>query len=223
MEHQDSVAHVTSNLQDNSAVIALAETVNSVILEPQSETIIPVKIPKFHMGSTVILEPCHKLQSRFSIAGGKTVCNIENNNMGIYRLLNPTNQTIYLDSKVQIAVVQLLNFRNIHAFKEQDEGFLCSVFGKTRKIASENIEVAQERNKRHYDKNTQELEFRLTQRVSGLYCTKVPVGKAPKLHRKMDLNRSIKITNLQTTTKSRQQMRDNTDNKLQNRDSKNDK
>ncbi|CAG2206802.1 unnamed protein product [Mytilus edulis] len=54
---------------------------------------------------------------------------------------------------------------------------------RTRKIASENIEVAQERNKRQYDKNTQEPEFRPTQRV-WLYCTKVPVGKAPKLHRK---------------------------------------
>ncbi|CAG2252792.1 unnamed protein product [Mytilus edulis] len=128
IEHQNSVAHVTiATFQDNSAVIALAETVNTVILEPQSETIIPVKIPKFHMGSTVILEPCHKLQSRFSIAGGKTVSIIDDNNMGIYRLLNPTNQTIYLDSKLQIAVAQLVDFRNINAFKEQDEGFLCSV------------------------------------------------------------------------------------------------
>ncbi|CAC5403418.1 unnamed protein product [Mytilus coruscus] len=54
---------------------------------------------------------------------------------------------------------------------------------RTRKIASENIEIAQEKNKRQYDKTAQEPEFRPTPRV-WLYCTKVPVGKAPKLHRK---------------------------------------
>ncbi|CAC5418293.1 unnamed protein product [Mytilus coruscus] len=54
---------------------------------------------------------------------------------------------------------------------------------RTRKIASENIEIAQERNKRQYDKTAQEPEFRPTQRV-WLYCTKVPLGKAPKLLRK---------------------------------------
>ncbi|VDI78892.1 Hypothetical predicted protein [Mytilus galloprovincialis] len=93
------------------------------------------------MGSTVILEPCHKLQSRFSIAGEKTVSNIDNNNMGIYRLLNPTNQTIYLDSKLQIAVGQLVDFRNIHAFKEQDEGFLCSVLEMINVLADLGINL----------------------------------------------------------------------------------
>ncbi|CAC5417792.1 unnamed protein product [Mytilus coruscus] len=120
IERHDSAVHVTiATFQDNSAVIALAETVNSVILEPHSETIVPVKIPKFYKGTTVILEPCHKLQSRFSIVGGKTVSS--------FKLLNPTNQTIYLNSKLQIAVAQPVNLRNIHAFKEQDQEFMCSV------------------------------------------------------------------------------------------------
>ncbi|CAC5403419.1 Retrovirus-related Pol polyprotein from transposon gypsy,Retrovirus-related Pol polyprotein from transposon 297,Retrovirus-related Pol polyprotein from transposon 17.6 [Mytilus coruscus] len=49
IEHHDSAAHVTiAAFKDNSAVIALAETMNSVILEPNSETIVPVKIPKFY-------------------------------------------------------------------------------------------------------------------------------------------------------------------------------
>ena len=54
---------------------------------------------------------------------------------------------------------------------------------RTRKIASENIESAQQRNKQRYDKTSCEPDFRPTNKV-WLYSTKVPKGKAPKLHRK---------------------------------------
>ena len=54
---------------------------------------------------------------------------------------------------------------------------------RTRKIAAKNIAEAQQRYKEQYDKNSKEPDFRPAQRV-WLYCTKVPVGKAPKLHRK---------------------------------------
>ncbi|VDI32374.1 Hypothetical predicted protein [Mytilus galloprovincialis] len=53
----------------------------------------------------------------------------------------------------------------------------------SRKIAAKNIKQAQERYKQQYDKKSKEPEFQPAQRV-WLYCTKVPVGKAPKLHRK---------------------------------------
>lgn len=53
----------------------------------------------------------------------------------------------------------------------------------TRTIAAKNIELAQQKYKQNYDKRTKDPEFRPGQRV-WLYCTKVPVGKAPKLHRK---------------------------------------
>ena len=52
-----------------------------------------------------------------------------------------------------------------------------------RKLAGDNIKVAQAKYKHQYDKKTKEPDFRPAQRV-WLYCTKVPVGKAPKLHRK---------------------------------------
>ncbi|CAC5380505.1 unnamed protein product [Mytilus coruscus] len=53
----------------------------------------------------------------------------------------------------------------------------------SRKIAAKNIEQGQERFKQQYDKKSKEPEFQPAQRV-WLFCTKVPVGKAPKLHRK---------------------------------------
>lgn len=52
-----------------------------------------------------------------------------------------------------------------------------------RKIAGENIKAAQEKYKYQYDKRSKTPDYRPAQRV-WLYCTKVPVGKAPKLHRK---------------------------------------
>ena len=53
----------------------------------------------------------------------------------------------------------------------------------TRKIATENIKAAQVRNKHQFDKRSQVPKFQPAERV-WLYCTKVAVGKAPKLHRK---------------------------------------
>ena len=52
-----------------------------------------------------------------------------------------------------------------------------------RKIATENIKAAQVRYKHQFDKRSQVPKFQPTERV-WLYCTKVAVGKAPKLHRK---------------------------------------
>ena len=53
----------------------------------------------------------------------------------------------------------------------------------TRKIATENIKAAQVRYTHQFDKRSQEPKFQPAERV-WLYCTKVAVGKAPKLHRK---------------------------------------
>lgn len=52
-----------------------------------------------------------------------------------------------------------------------------------RKLAKENIERAQQKYKHQYDKRAKPTTFRTAQRV-WLYCTKVPTGRAPKLHRK---------------------------------------
>ena len=53
----------------------------------------------------------------------------------------------------------------------------------TRKIATENIKAAQAKYKYQFDKRSQEPKFQPADRV-WLYCTKVAVSKAPKLHRK---------------------------------------
>ena len=52
-----------------------------------------------------------------------------------------------------------------------------------RKLAGQNIKAAQDKYKHQYDKRTKVPDYHPAQRV-WLYCTKVPVGKAPKLHRK---------------------------------------
>ena len=49
-------------------------------------------------------------------------------------------------------------------------------------LAGENIKAAQDKYKYHYDKRAKIPYYRPAQRV-WLYCTKMPMGKAPKLHR----------------------------------------
>ena len=52
-----------------------------------------------------------------------------------------------------------------------------------RKLAGQNIKEAQDKYKYQYDKRAKVPDYHPAQRV-WLYCTKVPTGKAPKLHRK---------------------------------------
>ena len=75
-----------------------------------------------------------------------------------------------------------------------------------RKIAGKNIKDAQDKYKFQYDKRSKVPEYRPAQRV-WLYCTKVPVGKAPKLHRKwvgpyyitmLGPNHTYKLRNVRT-------------------------
>ena len=64
------LSHITvSTFQESSIEIAMAETISEVILEPHSQTIIPVKIPKFRTGRTIILEPRQNLLQNLSVAG----------------------------------------------------------------------------------------------------------------------------------------------------------
>lgn len=57
----------------------MTETINHIILEPQwhSETSLPFKIPSYSPGATVILKLNNSLQSRFSVARGKTVTDLD--------------------------------------------------------------------------------------------------------------------------------------------------
>ena len=104
----------------------MAETISEVILEPHSETIIPVKIPKFRTGTTVILEPRHNLSQNLSVAGGKTVTCI-NQGFGTDRLLNPTSFLVYLHPRCRIAKVQPIDKHSIHILKESNSTKLFSV------------------------------------------------------------------------------------------------
>lgn len=123
-----SADHVTvSTIRDQRTFTTMAETVNHIILEPHSETILPVKIPNYSPGATVILEPSHTLQSKFSVAGGRTVTYLDDNQIGIYRVLNPTNLPVYLKCNLQIAAAQPVNFEDVHCLQQQEPAFLFSI------------------------------------------------------------------------------------------------
>ena len=123
-----SADHVTvSTIRDQRTFTTMAETVNHIILEPHSETILPVKIPNYSPGATVILEPSHTLQSKFSVAGGRTVTYLDDNQIGIYRVLNPTNLPVYLKCNLQIAAAQPVNFEDVHCLQQQEPAFLFSL------------------------------------------------------------------------------------------------
>ena len=80
-----------------------------------------------------------------------------------------------------------------------------------RKITGENIKDAQDKYKYQYDKRSKVPDYSPAQRV-WLYCTKVPPGKAPKLHRKwvgpyyitmVDPNHTFRLQNVKTNAEIR--------------------
>ncbi|VDI16485.1 Hypothetical predicted protein [Mytilus galloprovincialis] len=80
----------------------MATTVDLVEIQPQSEIIIPVHVGKFKHGTTVILEPKGNLSIEHQVAGGKTISTVLRG-IASYRLMNPTNSTVYIPRRTKIA------------------------------------------------------------------------------------------------------------------------
>ena len=125
--YNEHLSHITvSTFQESSIEIAMAETISEAILEPHSETIIPVKIPKFRTDTTVILEPQQNLSQNLSVAGEKTVTCIDQG-IGTNRLLNPANFPVYLHPRCRIAKAQPIDKYCIHTLEESNSTNLFSV------------------------------------------------------------------------------------------------
>lgn len=122
--YNEHLSHITvSTFQESSIEIAMAETISEAILEPHSQTIIPVKIPKFR---TVILEPQQNLSQNLGVAGEKTVPCIDQG-IGTNRLMNPANFPVYLHPRCRIAKAQPIDKYCIHTLEESNSTNLFSV------------------------------------------------------------------------------------------------
>ena len=101
---QDS-GHVFSIalMPDRPAKTALAKTIDSLVIPPQSEYVFPVKINKFQDGETVICEP-PKYLAKDEVAGGKCLTTVSGGK-GLYRLMNPTLLPVFIKPNSTVAVV----------------------------------------------------------------------------------------------------------------------
>lgn len=68
------------------------------------------------------------------MGGSKTVTYLDDNLIGIYRLLNPTSFPVFLQSNLQIAAAQPVNFEDVHYLQQQDHAFLCSLSEKDKQL-----------------------------------------------------------------------------------------
>lgn len=107
----------------------LASTTTEIIVPPHSEMVIPVYIPYMPNSSVVILEPTLNLSSKYSFAGGKTVCNLFNSK-GSYRLMNPTSMPIFLEPRSNIAKALQISNSNISELKPEANVNMASCSSK---------------------------------------------------------------------------------------------
>lgn len=112
--------------QDQNTPAVFASTTSEVIVPPHSEMTIPVIIPKLPDGSKALLEPTLTLSNKLSLAGGKTICTVQNSK-GLYRFMNPTSLPVFLEPKSIIAKATFISNLAIHELKQTPSvNFTCS-------------------------------------------------------------------------------------------------
>ncbi|CAC5378615.1 unnamed protein product [Mytilus coruscus] len=117
-EKENMVSTVTvPTFIDDNVQIAMATTVDLVKVPAQSEIIIPVHVGKFKHGTTVILEPKGNLSIEHQIAGGKTISTVLRG-IASYRLMNPTNSTVYIPRRTKIAKAETIQSNRVTKFTE---------------------------------------------------------------------------------------------------------
>ena len=67
---------VPTYIENSAQRILPARTCSEVVIQPHSETILPLRIDNIKDGSTVLLEPKAELSNKYCLAGAKTVSKI---------------------------------------------------------------------------------------------------------------------------------------------------
>ena len=122
-DEEPTVCHISMG-QNTKTCIGLVRTVSSVVIEPQAECTLPVKIAlSSNSGSlvdnAVLLEPSASLNQE-GLVGGKCVSAIDQGS-GAYRVLNPTNFPVYLKENFVIATSHLIDEENITQGTDHDD------------------------------------------------------------------------------------------------------
>ena len=120
---EPSVCHISLG-QDTKTCIGLVRTVSSVVIEPQAECTLPVKIALSSnsgtlVDSAVLLEPSASLNQE-GLVGGKCLSSIDQGS-GAYRVLNPTNYPIFLKENFVIATSHLIDEETITQVTDHDD------------------------------------------------------------------------------------------------------
>ena len=122
-DEEPTVCHISMG-QNTKTCIGLVRTVSSVVIEPQAECTLPVKIVlSSNSGSlvdnAVLLEPSASLNQE-GLVGGKCVSAIDQGS-GAYRVLNPTNFPVFLKENFVIATSHLIDEENITQVTDHDD------------------------------------------------------------------------------------------------------
>ena len=116
---------------------SFAYTTKEVIIPPQSEAIVPIRISGFADNSVVLIEQKLNL-SDISLVGGKNFCTVENSK-GVYRLMNPTNLPVFLKSNQRLAKVSLVDNTSVFDMKEPNEAYVFSMGETSQKTDHEQM------------------------------------------------------------------------------------
>ena len=98
-------------MPDRLAKTALGKTIDSLVIPPQSEYILPVKINKFQDSKTLICE-LRKYLVKNEVAGGKCLSTLLGGK-GLYRLMKPTLLPVFIKPNLTVAVVKEIINKNI--------------------------------------------------------------------------------------------------------------
>ena len=98
-------------MSDGMAKTALAKTIDSLVIPPQSEYVFPVKINKFQYSKTLSCEP-PKYLVKNEVAGGKCLGTLSGGK-GLYWSMKTTLLSFFIKPKLTVAVVKEIINKNI--------------------------------------------------------------------------------------------------------------
>ena len=120
---EPSICHISLGPEPKTC-IGLVRTVSSVVIEPQAECTLPVKIALSSnscslVDSAVLLEPSASLNQE-GLVGGKCLSSVDQGS-GAYRVLNPTSFPVFLKENFVIATSHLIDEQSITQVTDQED------------------------------------------------------------------------------------------------------
>ena len=131
----DGLAEATLNKHSDT----LLKTVEAVLIPPKSEALIPVSIPPYYTPKLSVIEPATSLHVK-KLALAKAIVN-PTKNRTVCKVLNPTNEPVFLRRRAVLATIQSLTADDICSVTDAESHLISESTNEEPTTLKERLEA----------------------------------------------------------------------------------